>query len=55
MFISGHEESYNPPSEYLPTQEEVSCLLFFGGFCFVLFLVLVFQGNSMLELVYCIC
>ena len=23
LFISGHEESYNPPPEYLPTKEEV--------------------------------
>ena len=23
-FTAGHEESYNPPPEYLPTEEEVS-------------------------------
>ena len=24
IHLSGHEESYNPPPEYLPTDEEVS-------------------------------
>ena len=23
FFFKGHEESYNPPPEYLPTEEEV--------------------------------
>ena len=23
FFLKGHEESYNPPPEYLPTEEEV--------------------------------
>ena len=28
LFISGHEESYNPPPEYLPTEEEVVIIIY---------------------------